>query len=407
MEQDFSKFLNECPIPYFFTRYASSLLRKKGFIELFEKDKWEEIPTKGYIIRDGRSLIAFNKGGLESGMFFGSCSDSPSLKIKTNPECVQDSLKVIRTVPYGNIHCFSWTNKDLKVVGKIQVNEQGKITWKLVDSKKGIAIIPFCSKNTVDYENDFNPIVGTDSNQFYEYVASLANVEVNDVLSWDLSFVPIETASSIGANNEFFVGNFLNCMSGVYASLKSFVQSDPGNTTNFLVVYDSSSKMGFESMTGARSNFLPSVLSRVIGGPEIVGPFIEKSLFVNLQSFNAVHPNFVDRYDESNSALIGKGIMIESNPSIDMKCQYLIKHACQKRGLNLQVSMSKKELDANYNTIGAAVSKQIGIPFINVGIPLLNKFSTRETISLQDVEDLITLCTELYSHYPDHQIDFE
>ncbi|MBT4091917.1 MAG: M18 family aminopeptidase, partial [Deltaproteobacteria bacterium] len=84
------QFLVASPTPFHAVKFMTALLNDCGYTELAEADSWRLKKGGGYyLIRGGSSLIAFrlgkNDNPVEGLRIVGAHTDSPVLKIKTNP----------------------------------------------------------------------------------------------------------------------------------------------------------------------------------------------------------------------------------------------------------------------------------------------------------------------------------
>ena len=87
----FLRFMANATTQYHATAEIRKLLLDAGFKELQEKDKWNLKTRQSYfVVRNDSAIIAFKTGkkaGSESGFqIAGAHTDSPGLKIKSQPE---------------------------------------------------------------------------------------------------------------------------------------------------------------------------------------------------------------------------------------------------------------------------------------------------------------------------------
>lgn len=91
---DFSKelmeFIDESPSAFHVTANFAEMLKKNGYSQLNEQDKWNLLPgEKYYVTRNGSSIIAFcipKNNKISNFQIAAAHSDSPTFKIKENPE---------------------------------------------------------------------------------------------------------------------------------------------------------------------------------------------------------------------------------------------------------------------------------------------------------------------------------
>lgn len=416
LKSDLLKFLNDSPVPYFFCEKMRETLEKEGFTELSIFDKWEDTPKKGFVINDNRALVAFNIGGYDSAIIVGTHSDSPCLKIRDKPDINNKKLKQVQVFTYGGGLWYTWLGRDLRLVGTVTIRNnnasQNEKTKKLIqinfDSKDPIAFVPNCdigSKPNPNLDTGLIPIIGgRKSPTLLSYVAKSLKVNEEDIVDWDLSFVDANPPQSW---RTFIESQRIDNLSSTFCAVKAFLQSEPKNTINILVVFDNE-EVGSQSRFGACGDILSFVIKRLVkGGPKQLNPFIAKSLLVSSDNSHAIHPNFSSKHDKMHSPYLGKGVIIKKAPgatyATDMTSTYPVKHAANKCKIPLQYFMNRNDIPAG-STIGPIVSSLIGIPTVDIGLPQLSMHSVRETMAFKDVEHLINLLIELYNNYEEHRL---
>ena len=116
-------FIQKCPSPFHAVQAMTDLLTENGFAELKENEKWNVAPGGSYFVtRNGSSLIAFTVPAREmKGMrIAASHSDSPTYKIKENPELdVEGHYVKLNVEPYGGMLCAPWFDRPLSVAGRV------------------------------------------------------------------------------------------------------------------------------------------------------------------------------------------------------------------------------------------------------------------------------------------------
>ena len=121
-------------------------LDKEGFEELKEEDHWKL--KKGgnyYVTRNHSAIIAFSIPQKPVWKFhiMASHSDSPSLKIKENPEIeVENAYIKLNVERYGGMILSPWFDRPLSVAGRLIVRQDGKIREKMVAVDRDLLVIP-------------------------------------------------------------------------------------------------------------------------------------------------------------------------------------------------------------------------------------------------------------------------
>ena len=87
------KFIEKSPSCFHVVNNISEELEAKGYKKLSENERWElTLGGRYYVVRNGSSLIAFHlpSKGYDGFQLICSHSDSPTFKIKSNPEMEAD-----------------------------------------------------------------------------------------------------------------------------------------------------------------------------------------------------------------------------------------------------------------------------------------------------------------------------
>ena len=178
-------------------------LLKDGFTELHENKKWQLRPGgKYFVTRNGSALIAFTIPDKDFKAFriIASHSDSPSFKIKENPELETDGHYIrLNTERYGGMLCAPWFDRPLSVAGRVIVKDPADDTFhtKLVNIGRDLLLIPSLAIHMnreanngykYDMKKDLLPLYGTLSGKdtFMKTVAEAAGVNETEILGHDL-----------------------------------------------------------------------------------------------------------------------------------------------------------------------------------------------------------------------------
>ena len=116
------EFIDKTPTCFHAVENFSGMLDKSGFTRLFESRKWDIKPGgKYYVCRNGSTIAAFviSKKPFKSFMIAAAHSDSPSFKIKPEPEIAVDNKYVKLSVEkYGGMIISSWLDRPLSIAGR-------------------------------------------------------------------------------------------------------------------------------------------------------------------------------------------------------------------------------------------------------------------------------------------------
>ena len=193
---------------------------EEGFTELKENEKWQiEQGGKYFVSRNGSSLIAFTIPETEmKGMrIIASHSDSPTFKIKENPEMESEGHYIKLNVErYGGMLCAPWFDRPLSVSGRVIIKDDatGRYVSKLVNVDRDLVMIPnlaiHMNREVIDgykynAQKDMLPIYGdiTAKDTFMKTIAEAAGVEEDQILGHDLFLYNRQEGTVWGASGEF------------------------------------------------------------------------------------------------------------------------------------------------------------------------------------------------------------
>ena len=99
ISKELMTFIEKSPTAFHVVANFAEELTDAGFVRLNEKDRWQLYPGgKYYVTRNDSSIIAFRMPAQESFTNFqiaAAHSDSPSFKVKENPEISGDRKSVV------------------------------------------------------------------------------------------------------------------------------------------------------------------------------------------------------------------------------------------------------------------------------------------------------------------------
>lgn len=400
------------------------LLREKGFTELKEKEKWELKEGEGYYVkRNDSSVIAFRLPGKEIRGFriMASHSDSPSFKIKANPEItVEENYIKLDTEPYGGMIHASWLDRVLSVAGRVVYRENNELLSKTVNIEEDLLIIPSVAihmnreiNKSLSYnpQTDLLPLLCTltagkekgSENIFMKKVSEYAGISQNKILGKDLFLYVREPGRLAGADKELMISPRLDDLECVYASLRGFLNAKPKGYMNVCAVFDNE-EVGSLTRQGAASTFLKDTLLRVAEALSKTGEgylrLLADSFMISADNAHAVHPNHPEKADPVNRPYLNKGIVIKYHGgqkyTTDAYTEAVMKDICEEAKVPYQVYCNRSDI-AGGSTLGNISEGQVAVPCVDIGLPQLAMHSAVETAGSRDVADLIKVAKVFYS----------
>ena len=141
-------------------------------------------------------------------------TDSPTFKIKHNPEKKAGPYVQLSTEKYGGMLMGTWFDRPLSVAGRVVTAKDGKLETKLVDVDRDLLVIPSVAIHMNRAANDgFKLMANVDTlplygmqeaaGSFRSVVAAAAGVQEDEILGEDLSLYVRTRGTVFGAKDEF------------------------------------------------------------------------------------------------------------------------------------------------------------------------------------------------------------
>lgn len=405
---DFSKdlinFIDRSPLNYFAVKNASEILEENGFKKVREDEVWDLEKGKYYTTRDDSALIAFEIGeDIKKGFdIIGSHTDSPTFKIKSNPEMDDIGFLKLNIEGYGGMIHSTWLDRTLSLAGKVAYKKEGKIKYALVNIDRDLLTIANAAIHmnreinkgyAYNTQENLYPLVKTikdnleSENYLVNLLAEELKIKVEDIIDFDLGLYDRQKGAII--NNMVHVGRLDN-LGSVHASLKALIDSKPGK--NKMILLSDNEEIGSSTRGGAASNLLGNTLERIAikfgldrEGYQIM---VENSMIISADQAHAVHPNYKAFADPTNEVKMNEGLVIKIAAngayatSIETKARLI--NIANKLGYKLQTFHNRND-KVGGSTIGPITSTVLGIKAIDVGIPLLAMHSIRELAGVEDI----------------------
>ncbi len=430
-------FIKKSPTPFHAVKNMSEILEKAGFKRLHESELWslqnKRQGERFYVSRNDSSIIAFqlNNSLVENGMrMLGAHTDSPCLKVKPNPEIINNHYLQLGVEVYGGVLLNPWFDRDLSLAGRVSfLNEEGAIDHQLIDLEKAIAVIPSLaihldkdanSKRSIDQQKHLPPVlmklpekdVETKAD-FKEILLKVVNfnieqasVEQTDVkqsravkvLDYELSFYDVQPPAVIGLHDDFIASARLDNLLSCYTGLMALLDSD--GKQNVLLVCNDHEEVGSMSAAGAQGPFLKSVLERMCESDEDVSRLIANSMMISADNAHGVHPNYADKHDANHGPILNNGPVIKVNSNqryaSNSETSALFKYLCELADVPVQSFVVRSDMACG-STIGPITASEIGVKTVDVGVPTFAMHSIRELAGRWDAFYLYRVFKQFYN----------
>ena len=413
--QQLLNFIEKCPSPYHRAETLSKILDENGFTRIYEQDNRALIPGgMYYVLRNYSSVIAFKiPKDVKAFNIIAAHLDSPTFKIKENPQLKQGPYISLNTERYGGMIYSTWLDRPLSVAGRIMVKEGNGVKQKLVNIDRDLLIIPNLAIHMdrtandgkkMNPQTDLLPLYALESEtvDFYSQIAQAAGVEKDDILSDDLFLYNRQKGTILGADSEFVASPKLDDLQCVFAALQGFLSAKEEKSVPVLAIFDNE-EVGSETKQGARSTFLSDVLYRItksVGGDrDDMTRFLSNSFMISADNAHAVHPNNISVADPTNRPAINGGIVIKYNANqrytTDGVSSALFKMILDKAGVKYQTFHNRSDILGG-GTLGNISNTRVAVNTVDIGLPQLAMHSAYETAGVKDTEDFILASNTFY-----------
>ena len=416
------RFIDDSPSCFHAVANTAQNFKSHGFVELDEKGEWNIEWGKSYFtVRNDSAIIAFRlpakKADVKGYHISAAHCDSPTFKIKENPERKSEQYIILNVERYGGMIYSTWFDRALSIAGRIATEDKasGDIKTQLVNIDRDLLVIPNLAihmnrdankGSDLQVQTDLQPLFALrqekGNKSVLDLIAKTAGVKTSEILGHDLFLYTREKGKTIGAEKEFILSPRLDDLQCVYAISQSIVSVQPENYISVCAVFDNE-EVGSSSIQGADSTFLSDVLVRVNEGLKISDSkqkaWISSGLLISADNAHAVHPNHPEKADPTNRPYINGGPVLKFNSAqkytTDGLTAAYFRKLCNKTGVSCQTYVNNSNI-AGGSTLGNISTSHISIPSVDIGLPQLAMHSAVETAGAKDTYMLVKVMEEFY-----------
>ena len=408
-------FIEKSPTCFHAVKNAAQMLEEEGYVNLKE-EAWALQPGgKYYVVRNGSAILAFRVPNEITGGFMlaVSHSDSPCFRLRDHAELAGGYVR-LSAEKYGGLIHASWVDRPLSIAGRVVVKHESGVQTKLVDFEKDMVLIPniaihlnreMNSGTKYDANTDLVPLYGLGNAEgcFSKELALLAGCKPEDVLGTDLFVYNNQKGTVWGADNAFVSAPRLDDLACVYSSLQAFLAAKETKSIPVYAVFDNE-EIGSMTKQGAASPFLKDTLERIANSLELPRQEylnrLSQSFMLSADNAHAFHPNYPDKCDPVNKAVMGGGVVLKFSGNqkytTDAVSAAIVRLLAGKADVRLQTFTNHSDIPGG-STLGNISSQQLAIKTADVGIAQLAMHSPYETCGSTDTEELVKLARMLFS----------
>ena len=412
------RFIETSPTPYHAVANMAAKLEEAGFRRLYEEEKWDLEPEgRYYVTRSGTAVIAFVLPPVlrpESFQIMASHSDSPTFKLKENPEIVVENRFVkLNVEKYGGMLMAPWFDRPLSIAGRLMVRRDGEIRSCLTDAGRDLVMIPNLAihmnrsaNEGVSYnpQVDLLPLFGGENakGKLMEILAGQAGVAPGDVVASDLYLYNRMPGTIWGANEEFVSMGRLDDLQCAFGSLQGILEARNSRRAMVHCVFDNE-EVGSLTRQGAASTFLKDVLTRIAEdlsmSREEYLRALAGSFMVSADNAHSVHPNYGNKGDLVNRPVINGGIVVKFSANqkytTDGASAAVFRELCRQAQVPCQTFFNRSDIVGG-STLGNLSNGQVALHTVDIGLPQLAMHSPYETAGVEDTAWLVKAARAFY-----------
>jgi len=335
-------------------------------------------------------------------------TDSPNLRLKPILNGENFGLKQFGVEVYGGALLNTWLNRDLGVSGRIVTSSNGKLKEHLLMINEPVCRIPqlaiHLDRNVnekglvLNPQQHLRPIWGDEHSMQASFLDVLRERAIGNeeyLESWDLMLHDIQPSALAGVDNQWLssarIDNLVSCFSAMTSLIES--ASELSHARVPMVALFNHEEVGSNSAAGAASNFLPSVLDRILENSVGIDKHkaLAKSSLLSSDGAHATHPNYPEKHDLDHQVFMNAGLAIKRNSNeryaTTAKGQGFAQLLCKTADIPFQIFSNRSDMACG-STIGPIASSKLGIETIDMGIPQFAMHSTRELCGITDINYL-------------------
>ena len=399
-------YLDASPSPYHAAAEAAARLVAAGFTPVDERAAW---PSSGrQVLVRGGSLVAWTEASaatLADGFrIIGAHTDSPNLRLKPHPDTNRVGYQQLAVEVYGGALWNSWLDRDLGLSGRVTVRDgEASSATQLLKVDRALARIPQLAIHldravnesglSLNPQQHLVPVWGVgaaDAEALRRFVADELGLDRAAVLGWDLMFHDITPAGTFGRTDDFISSARLDNQLSCWAAVEAITTTSDPKGVAVVCLFDHE-EIGSESASGAAGALLPTILERIsLAAGQDRAEFLQTvaaSFCVSADGGHATHPNYPDRHDPGHLVLPNAGPVLKFNADVryatDAESTARFRLIADAAGVATQDFVMRSDMRCG-STIGPITSARLGIPTIDIGVPLLSMHSARELCGRAD-----------------------
>ena len=333
-------------------------------------------------------------------------------------------LPMIGFETYGGGIWQTWVDRDLGLVGRVIIEENGQYKNVVIDKRVPLFRIPSCAPHldkrytkgyNINLETELKA-VGMSEEELDEMLHEIVGKDTK-IFARDLYLVSCEPPKLLGLEKEYYVSQGLDNLVCTFPSLMALIEqcNDLDENPNVLMgCYFDVEEIGSCNRRGASSVMLKNIQERIVSCfcnsfnlNELIKIGDSKTIVISADVNHASHPNYPLTYEKNHP------VYLDGNPVTKVECsQYLLsdnnllillKQLAEEVDVKIQVCVKPQDSGEAGSTIGPHIARYTGFNVIDTGVPLLGMHSLREMASSKSVEKFQKLISNIYKKFHENE----
>ncbi|MFW5443525.1 MAG: M18 family aminopeptidase [Methylococcaceae bacterium] len=425
--QDLLSFIDDSPSAFHAVKSIEQRLAHFNFEQIDEKQKWSLKPGgRYYVIRDDSSIIFFvtgQKALAETGFrILGAHTDSPGLKIKSNPVISNSGLIRLGVEVYGGPILATFSDRDLSLAGRVSYKTlTGTVASQVVRFDHALLRLPNLAIHMnrkvneeglkLDKQNELPLIISKAIQQqvnkkyLHKQLGQAMGINAEQVLSWELNVYDTQKGCFWGDKQQFYANSQLDNLASCHAGLLALLDETTLQTDNTLVcAFFDHEEIGSESTKGANGSFLPDSLQRIALAMDVDRESYQcalaRSFMISADMAHAYQPSFPSAFEPEHKVMVNKGPVIKVNANHRYTSESIsiarFMHWCEQVNVPYQTYTHRTDMPCG-STIGPMTSAKLGIRTVDVGNPMWAMHSIRESAGVEDHGYMVSVLNCFFS----------
>lgn len=377
----------------------------------------------------GRAIVLVVVGSepiLSGSRVIGTHHDSSHIDLKARPiyKAHNSGVALFKTVYYGGLKKYQWSNLPLALMGKIDTPDGRTIPVSIGNGpNEPVFVIPDNAPHSDKELRDRNytevlkgeeldPVAGSipDANssvvaQVIQLLTTRYKINEEDLVSSELQLVPAAMPADVGVDAGLIGAYGQDDKLSSYCAVRAILDLK-GTPRHTAIAYLSNfEEEGSVNNTGAASQLLNSVFAQLVAAQRgrdyndlDLRRALRNSEVISADTNDGINPLFPSTSEETNAARVGYGVTIKRyGHGFDANSEFIarIRGLLERNEIPWQTQTPKVDVGVG-GTIGGFMSAE-DMEVIDMGVPLLSMHSPFEMSSKVDVWNFYRFMSVFYT----------